>query len=116
MTIKRRFFCLALVLGMSAVQVVPLKADLLGGIKKAGRAIGEGMEDAGEAFGRGARKLGRDMERGYCRFAKDRDCRVRGSVGRDRKGTYAYAPKNPKKKYRGDGIDPRASVRDKQLS
>jgi hypothetical protein len=116
MTLKRLALCFTLLVVFSAVEAAPLKADLLGGIKKAGRAIGEGVEDAGQAIGRGARKLGRDMERGYCRLTKDRDCRVNSNVARDKKGTYAYDPKNPKKKYRGDETDPKATERDKQLS
>jgi hypothetical protein len=55
------------------------------------------------------------MERGYCRLSKDSGCRVNSSVGRDKKGTYAYDPKT-KKKYRGDETDPKATERDKQLS
>jgi hypothetical protein len=114
MTLKRLALCFTLFAAFSAFEVAPLKADLLGGIKKAGRAIGEGVEDAGQAIGRGARKLGRDMERSYCRLSKD--CRVNSSVARDKKGTYAYDPKNPKKKYRGDETDPKETDRDKQLS
>ncbi|MGE0007995.1 MAG: hypothetical protein AB7S92_20740 [Parvibaculaceae bacterium] len=131
MTLERLALCFTLLLVFPAVDVGAAKADFLNdvkrgarktgqaierGAKKVGRAVGEGVEDAGDAIGRGARKLGRDMERGYCRVTEDRDCRVNGSVGRDRKGTYAYDPKNPKKKYRGDETDPRASDRDRQLS
>ncbi|MGE3875350.1 MAG: hypothetical protein AB7F74_20545, partial [Parvibaculaceae bacterium] len=72
--------------------------------------------DAGDAIGRGARKVGRDMEKGYCRLTENRNCRVNSSVARDKKGTYAYDPKNPKKKYRGDETDPKETERDKQLS
>jgi hypothetical protein len=114
MTLKRLALGFALLFSFSAVEVGPVKADLIGGIKQVGRAIGEGVEDAGHAVGRAGRKLGRDMERSYCRLTKE--CRVNSSVGRDKKGTYAYDPKNPKKKYRGDDTDPKETERDKQLS
>jgi hypothetical protein len=120
MTIKRLAFCFSLLLAFSTVNVGSVNADLLTDIKKGarkvGRAIGEGVEDAGHAVGRGARKLGGDLERGYCNLTEDKDCRVNSSVGRDKKGTYAYDPKNPKKKYRGDETDPSGTDRDKELS
>jgi hypothetical protein len=118
MATKRLAFCFTVLLAFTAVEVVPAHADLLNDIKrgarKAGHAIGEGVEDAGHAIGRGARKIGRDMERGYCRMTKD--CTVNSGVARDKKGTYAYDPKNPKKKFRGDETDPQVTDRDKQLS
>jgi hypothetical protein len=116
MTLKRLAFCFTLIVAIAAVEVGSPRADFLGSVKKAGRAIGEGAEDAGHAIGRGARKLGRDMERGYCRLTEARDCRVNSSLARDKRGTYAYEPKNPKKKYRGDQTDPKETDRDKQLS
>lgn len=120
MTLKRLALCFPLLLAFSAAEVGPANADFLNDVKRGasqvGRAIGEGVEDAGNAIGRGARKLGRDMERGYCKLSENRKCRVNSSVGRDKKGTYAYDPKNPKKKYRGDDTDPKATDRDKELS
>jgi len=116
MTLKRLALCFAFIVAFAALGAEPLKADFLGSVKKAGNAIGEGVEEAGSAIGRGARKIGRDMERGYCRLTEAKDCRVNSSVARDKKGTYAYDPKNPNKKYRGDGTDPKATDRDKQLS
>src|SRR5262245_13466357 len=120
MTLKRLALSFTLVLAFAAVEAGTADADFLNDIKQGarqvGRAVGEGVEDAGDAIGRGARRLGRELERGYCRVTEDRDCRVNSSVGRDKKGTYAYDPKNPQKKYRGDEEDPNASERDKQLS
>ena len=120
MTLKRLALCFTLLLAFSAVEAGTANADFLNDVKrgarKVGRAIGEGVEDAGDAVGRGARRLGRDLERGYCRLTEDDDCRVNSSVARDKKGTYAYDPKNPKQKYRGDESDPKANERDKQLS
>lgn len=120
MTLKRLALCFALLPAFLAVEVGTANADLLTdiqrGAKKVGRAIGEGVDDAGQAMGRGARKLGRDMETGYCRLTEDRNCRVNSNVGRDKKGSYAYDPKNPKKKYRGDETDPKTTDRDKELS
>jgi hypothetical protein len=118
MILKRLALSLALLLTFATVDVATVKADLITniehGARKVGRAIERGAKKAGDAIGRGARKVGRDMERGYCRLTKD--CRVNSGVARDKKGTYAYDPKNPKKKYRGDETDPKVTDRDKQLS
>jgi len=122
--------CAALVI-VSGLHAPPARADMLGdigtgarktgqaierGATKAGRAVKEGVEDAGEAIGRGARRLGRDLERGYCEVTSDRDCHVNARVGRDKQGPYAYDPKTPAKKYRGDETDQALSDRDRQLS
>ena len=120
MTLKRLALCFTLLISFPAVEIGSAQADFLTDIKrgarKVGRAIGEGVEDAGDAVERGARRLGRDLERGYCDLTEDSDCRVNSGVRRDKKGTYAYDPKNPKKRYRGDETDPQTTERDKQLS
>jgi hypothetical protein len=109
MTLKRLALCFTLLVAFSAAQVQTAHADLFNDFKRGALRVGGAME-------RGARKLGRDMERGYCRLTEARDCRVNSSVARDKKGPYAYDPKNPKKKYRGDETDPKDTERDKQLS
>jgi hypothetical protein len=116
MTLKRLALCFTFIVALAALEVGPVKADFIGSVKRAGHAIGEGVEEAGSALGRGARKLGRDMERGYCRLTEARHCRVNSSVARDKQGTYAYDPKDPKTKYRGDETDPKLTDRDKELS
>lgn len=131
MSLNRLVLGSAALVMVSALQISPLSADVLGdiatgarktgqaierGATKAGRAVKEGVEDAGEAIGRGARRLGRDLERGYCELTEDKDCRVNARVGRDKQGPYAYDPKNPSRKYRGDETDQAQSARDKQLS
>ena len=109
MILKRLALCITLLVALSAVEAQTAKADLFNDFKRGALKVGSAME-------RGARKLGRDMERGYCRLTEAKGCRVNSSVARDKKGTYAYDPKNPSKKYRGEESDPKETDRDKQLS
>ncbi len=109
MTLKRLALCFTLLVAFSAVEAQTANADLFNDFKRGALKVGSAIE-------RGARKVGRDMERGYCRLSENRDCRVNSSVARDKKGTYAYDPKEPKKKYRGDATDPKVTDRDKQMS
>ncbi len=111
MTLRRLAFCLLALVCFSAVHSLPANADLITDIKR-------GARKAGNAIERGARKVGSQIEYGFCDTftdKSDRQCRVESGVGYDRKGTYTYDPKNPKKKYRGDESDPTATERDKEL-
>ncbi len=126
----RLALCVLALVAFTGVHSLPVQADLLGdikkgarttgnaierGAKKVGNVIGEGVEDTGRALKRG----GRALHRGFCDTFTDKSdaqCRAESGVGYDKKGTYTYDPKDPKKKYRGDETDPALTDRDKHLS
>jgi hypothetical protein len=123
MTLSRFAFCFIALVSFSTVHSLPASADFVTDIKrgarKAGNAIERGVKQTGRAIERGVRKTGQAIEYGYCDTftdKSDRRCRMESGVGYDKKGTYTYDPKNPKKKYRGDKSDPALTERDKELN
>ncbi|WP_119389825.1 hypothetical protein [Taklimakanibacter lacteus] len=123
MILRRFALCFIALLSFSAVHSIPVNADLLTDIKKgarkAGNAIERGVKKTGRAIERGVKKTGQAIEYGYCDTftdKSDRRCRIESGIGYDKKGTYTYDPKNPKKKYRGDKTDPVLTERDKELN
>jgi len=112
MTLSRFAVCVLALFAFSAGHSLPAEADLLNDIKR-------GARKAGNAIERGVKKTGQAIEYGFCDTftdKSDRRCRMESGIGYDKKGTYTYDPKNPKKKYRGDETDPKATERDKELT